>query len=284
MGGSPIVRDTFGSAIYPALSEERGLRELADEELWIAFSESGGFRRPEMCWEFGEYLSQSNRLIKKEGYRRSELFQLFPGEEIVIECETGGEVMPIGVEAKDQASGWYDFPAIGDVRNRGMRTYRYFSDDGDNIMVSCVGEPERVLIYRPKDSLRLNKLYTAMGGVASGTRRQNGGKLLPDGSVSNVAGFGTTHRIRRGMLRMVHYQGYMSQGEGEQRVMILFLGASGEILSGHGVGVSTGGNDSIVEHEAGSQDIWCAVPEQCERMLFCHEFVAGAPRFLVTGF
>ncbi len=283
LGGAPLLCDNVKISDSPALDQEKILRRLGDEALWIGLGYLG-LTKPDIDWILGKYVAQTNHILEKEGYMMSSPIHLNPGEEIIVRCDTRGEVNPISLTATDQTEGWYDFPAIGDVGKSGVRVYSFFADEGGDVVISSAGEPESIILFSPKDSLRVQMLHTAAGGVASATRRQGGGKLSGDGSVSNTPGFGITRSLRRGSLRMIHYRGYMEEVEHESRVMVLFRKGDGTILQTHYTG---GGNNTPsggIKHAGGGLDLWLTIPEQCELMSFCHQFHPSAPRFLVTGF
>lgn len=282
-GGAPLLQDRVGIGDSHILSEEKLLRRKGDESLWQAMRDAYDYREAEPEWIAGRYVSVENKELSGEGYRKSEPLTLNPGEELIVECNTGGEVFPIALIAEGESEGWYDFPAIGDVTQPGNRVYRYYSDDGDRVVLSSKGEPSRIALYRPGGMLRCNKLYGANGLVTSMTRKQNGGKLMADGTLHNRSGFGLTKMFAAGSLRMIHYQGYMESAAGELRALALFYDSAGGIIKSHYCGDGSGVPSGWESHPAGAQDLWMTVPTGCAGMRFCHQFSATALRFLITS-
>lgn len=276
MGGQPLLdASPVGDAL---IIEERTRRQEGDERLAQLLTLMLGYRQATPQWELRKYVSLQNREEEQAGYRQSSPITLVAGESIAATLDTGGEAFPIAVVAPDQVKGWYDFPAIADDFSAGRRRYEFHAEVETEVVISCLGEAE-VSVWRPREALLLTALYGVNGKLTSGTRRQMGGLLLADGTLSNVIGYGVTQIVRVSHLRRICYEGNLVAPTTGGRAFVIFYDVDGAIVESHYCGEEMEGA-RFRRREGGAVRLQLAVPVEAATARFCSGFDG---RFRVTG-
>lgn len=244
-GGAPVITETSSAA---SLAEETALRRRAVREIYNDMFLSMRLRHPVTDWELGNYISLDNHVRQQSGYRMSAPIRLAPGETIQVTLDNGGLAFPIALVADDQAPGWHDLPFISTDLEAGSRVYRYSAAVDTSVIVSCLGEPEDIAVWRSVADILPARLLSASGAPVSGTRHTRGGRLMPDGSVADSSGYGATPLLRVAADTALVYNGYIMPSDTDTHVIALFYDYEGNLLQGHYAGREL--DDSrMVRHE-----------------------------------
>ncbi|MCM1153184.1 MAG: hypothetical protein NC328_05980 [Muribaculum sp.] len=235
---------------------------------------SSGVRLSEpKSWIYGTYLSLNyEEVTKADGFRRSHPIELKPGECILVKCDSAGVAYPIAVFNGENSSVQYDFPPIKSDFSAGNREYRFTAEKACGVVISCHGEPERIMIWRRQDSKVLTRLYAANGTVVSCSRNNSGGRLRYDGSVVSIPGYGVSGLTDISGISRVDYNGFINAPEGDTSAFAVFIDSDGKMLRAHCCGSRPDGISNVQMHEEGELHLELSVPPGATRAIFGYTF------------